>query len=205
MASSPPKKLNIGSGKDFRPDYLNVDVTDYWSPDIVADVSAGFPSPEPYATRRFGEIVLEPASFDEIIAIDVLEHVPDLVATMTNCLALLRLGGVFNILVPHDLSFGAWQDPTHIRAFNERSWLYYTDWSWYLGWTQARFIVQKLEFIASPIGQDMLGRGAPVELVARTPRAVDSMQVSLEKVALNDADKAMLESLQARRVEQSKI
>src|SRR6185503_9784111 len=110
---------------------------------------------------------------------DVLEHVPDLVSTMTTCLNLLKLGGVFNILVPYDLSYGAWQDPTHIRAFNERSWLYYTDWFWYLNWTTHRFVVKQLSFNASPLGHQMAANNVPHEVVVRTPRAVDSMTVSL--------------------------
>ena len=34
-----PTKLNIGSGKDFRDDCLNLDYSDYWSPDIQVDLS----------------------------------------------------------------------------------------------------------------------------------------------------------------------
>ncbi len=157
-----PKKINLGSGKDYRRDYLNIDINDYWSPDIVADISGVFlqNGSRTFTTKRFGDVTVANDSFDEIIATDVLEHVADLVTTMTNCLNLLRTGGVFNILVPYDLSYGAWQDPTHVRAFNERSWLYYTDWFWYIGWTTHRFNVRSLEFMFSPIGQAMAGAGS---------------------------------------------
>ncbi|MBX9715374.1 MAG: hypothetical protein K2X42_02135, partial [Burkholderiaceae bacterium] len=33
----------------------------------------------------------------------------------------------------------AWQDPTHVRAMNENSWIYYIEWFWYLGWFEHRF------------------------------------------------------------------
>jgi len=63
---------------------------------------------------------------------------------MKSCLDLLKVGGIFEINVPYDLSLGAWQDQTHVRAFNENSWLYYTDWFWDMGWTEARFTSDKL-------------------------------------------------------------
>ena len=197
-----PKKINLGSGKDYRRDYLNIDINDYWSPDIVADISGLFlqNGSRTFTTKRFGDVTVANDSFDEIIATDVLEHVADLVTTMTNCLNLLRTGGVFNILVPYDLSYGAWQDPTHVRAFNERSWLYYTDWFWYLGWTTHRFNVRSLEFMFSPIGQAMAGAGQPNDLILRTPRTVDSMKVSLEKIVLSDQDlRALREFNRTRR------
>ena len=194
-----PRRLNIGSGRDFLPDFLNVDINDYWAPDLVADVSGDFPPATPYETKRFGKVVVKPGEFDQIIANDVLEHVPDLVKTMTNCLKLLRFGGAMDISVPFDLSYGAWQDPTHVRAFNERSWIYYTDWFWYLGWTEARFAVAKLEYVVSPYGNDLMKRGAPVDQVALIPRAVEHMRVRLEKVRLTDADRQLLADMEAQR------
>lgn len=195
-----PSRINLGSGKDFRRDYLNIDINDYWQPDIVADVSA--PSfragQEVFHTRRFGGIQLRPSSFDEIISQDVLEHIPDLVSAMTNCLDLLRVGGVFRIGVPYDLAYGAWQDPTHVRAFNERSWLYYTDWFWYLGWDTHRFVQRNLDFSLSAQGQQMLAANEPHEMIVRTPRAVDSMNVVLEKIPLSPADKETLANFTRR-------
>jgi hypothetical protein len=91
--------------------------------------------------------------------------------------------------VPYDLSWGAWQDPTHLRAFNERSWLYYTDWHWYLGWDQARFAVGQLNMVLSPVGEALRKRGIGNDEVFRTPRAVDSMQVALVKRLLTEPEK----------------
>jgi hypothetical protein len=90
--------------------------------------------------------------------------------------------------VPYDLSLGAWQDPTHVRAFNERSWLYYCDWHWYLGWTEARFDVVALNFQPSPFGMELQRNGRSAEEVIRTPRAVDSLQVRLRKRYLQPSE-----------------
>ncbi len=179
-----PRKLNLGSGKDWRPDCVNIDTNDYWRPDAVLDISQPMPDSLRIETERFGTITLEPSCFDEILANDVLEHIPNLPAAMTAALRLLRPGGIFNIYVPYDLSCGAWQDPTHVRAFNERSWLYYTEWFWYLGWEEARFSLAKLDFVLSPLGESLKGK-MDGETLVRTPRAVDSLRVHLKKQLLS--------------------
>ena len=193
--------LNLGSGKDFRADCFNVDVDDTWTPDAVFDFSGAELTPAGIAldTRRFGSVLLTPGCFDRIIANDVLEHVPALTKLMTTCLGLLRTGGVFEISVPYDLSFGAWQDPTHVRAFNERSWLYYTDWFWYLGWSEARFHVQQLNFVLSPSGRSLKDKGVLQEVIMTTPRAIDSMSVLLRKAELTPEDRSTWHHWRERR------
>jgi SAM-dependent methyltransferase len=140
-------------------------------------------------TQRFGTIVLENNSFEEIITNDVLEHISSLTTAMHSCLNLLKVGGLFRICVPYDLSWGAWQDPTHVRAFNERSWLYYTDWFWYMGWTEARFDLVKFDLKLSPVGEELQKQKMKGEELVRYPRAVDHMQVILQKRLLTEAEK----------------
>jgi SAM-dependent methyltransferase len=167
--------LNLGSGKDWREDCINADiqrrVKSDWCLDIQ-DVHWGS-----LLVTRFGDFRVKAEMFDVILANDILEHVPDLVKAMTNCKELLKDGGEMRIHVPYDLSYGAWQDPTHVRAFNEKSWLYYTDWHWYLGW-EDRFHLTHLEFTLSEVGESLK---LPQDEILRTPRAVDSMYVILQK------------------------
>jgi len=184
-----PRKLNLGSGKDWREDYFNIDVDPYWEPDAVLDFNLTLPIGQPLTTARFGAVVLENHYFDEIIALDVLEHMRNLTTTMTSCLNLLRVGGLFRIAVPYDLSWGAWQDPTHVRAFNERSWLYYTDWFWYMGWREARFDIAHFDLGLSPIGEALKKQRVKGEDLVRCPRAVDQMRVVLRKRCLTEAEK----------------
>jgi SAM-dependent methyltransferase len=167
--------LNLGSGKDWREDCLNADIQASKDPDWLLDITK-VPWGNTIRTR-LGELEIKPGMFQTILANDVLEHIPDLVAAMTNCKELLQVGGQMHIHVPYDLSFGAWQDPTHVRAFNEKSWLYYTDWHWYLGWPD-RFEMTHLEMRLSEVGQALK---LPQEEIMRTPRAVDSMYVILTK------------------------
>ena len=173
--SSYPRHLNLGSGKDFRQDCLNADIQAIKNPDWVLDITK-VPWGETISTR-FGEIKVEQGMFTKIIANDVLEHIPDLVKAMTNCKDLLVEGGEFHIHVPYDLSLGAWQDPTHVRAFNENSWLYYTDWHWYLGWKD-KFVVKELQLVKSKLAEEM---NISDQMLTILPRMVDSMKVVLVK------------------------
>lgn len=185
-----PPYLNLGSGKDWRENCLNVDISDTFRPDALLDIGKKLNTGQMLTTHRFGTIELRPNMFDAIFANDVLEHIPDLVTAMENCLHLLKAGGTFHIYVPYDLSLGAWQDPTHIRAFNENSWLYFTDWYWYLGWAETRFDRLSTEFRLSAFGQTLQSENRPLEEILRTPRAVDGMQVILRKRHLLESEAA---------------
>ena len=188
-APSLPEVLQLGSGKDFRPDCFNIDINPAWGPDAVLDIMSPTLVGTKVETERFGMVALAEDSFEAAIAHDVLEHLTDLATAMTNVLRLLRPGGVFDVLVPYDLSLGAWQDPTHVRAFNERSWLYYTDWHWYLGWTDARFDVTSVDIRMSPLGLELQAGGRSVEEILRTPRAVDALRVRLRKRYLQESER----------------
>ena len=195
-----PKKLNIGSGKSFLEDHLNLDVSPFWRPDIVADLNRPFPAdPEiPYPTDRFGPVLLPPACMEEVLALDVLEHIQDLAVCMKSCLDLLVEGGRFRISVPYELSLGAWSDPTHVRTFNERSWIYFTDWFWYWGWTTHRFQQTKLLFLCSEHGENLREQGKELDELLRINRAIDAMQVELVKVPLNENEKHLLDYHRSR-------
>lgn len=188
-----PKKINLGSGKDYLPDYLNIDIQARWKPDLLADLSQAGALDRSYPSERFGGVKLPTGYFEEIRVFDVLEHIPDLVTFMENCLALLADGGSMHIKVPYDLAYGAWQDPTHVRAFNERSWLYYTEWYWYLGWRSARFDQHGLTYRLSPLGRQLKTNGMPVADILRAPRAIDEMELRLVKRPLTDAERDYVE------------
>lgn len=184
-----PKKFNFGSGKSWKEDMFNVDILAERDPDLLFDLSHTFPFDKPLSTKRFGETVIPRGHFDYILADNVLEHIPDLITAMTNCLDLLATGGILEAIVPYDLSYGAWQDPTHVRAFNERSWLYYTEWCWYIGWTDCRFDLVGCHYTLSEYGAELMGQFNDITKVARFPRAVDALQVKLRKRATTPAEK----------------
>jgi SAM-dependent methyltransferase len=185
-----PCALNVGSGKDWRADRLNLDIEPRWHPDVVLDLARPIAFPLEVDTERLGPVALCEGMYERISANDVLEHIPDLQAAMTNCLRLLKLGGELEVKVPYDLSYGAWQDPTHVRAFNERSFLYYTDWFWYLGWTDHRFDLVALDYGYSELGERLRAEGVEPAEIARTPRAVDELRVRLRKRGTTEDERA---------------
>jgi len=142
-----PDRINLGSGRDYKTGWLNLDVLERAEPDLVLDLSAPLELPLLVEDPRAGPIELAENSIARIYANNVLEHVPELTALMGNCMRLLQIGGDFEIEVPYERAPSAWQDPTHVRAMNENSWLYYTDWFWYLGWFEYRFDLIQLQWL----------------------------------------------------------
>jgi acetyltransferase-like isoleucine patch superfamily enzyme len=113
----------------------------------VLDLGRPVNWPVRVTTEQGGPVCLQTGSVELIYANNVLEHVPDLPELMGNCLKLLKTGGKFLLEVPYEHAATAWQDPTHLRALNEKSWLYYTDWFWYLGWFEHRFTMEQFGYL----------------------------------------------------------
>jgi SAM-dependent methyltransferase len=66
-------------------------------------------------------------SFDAIYAFSVIEHLDDLVQTMTELHRLLRPGGFVAVLTPHFSNDGSYVDPTHRSHLSARSFDYFVD------------------------------------------------------------------------------
>lgn len=185
-----PTRLNIGSGRTFDETAINIDIQASAGPDIVVDASRPDLVGLTFETRRFGPVELTAGGFEHITASHVLEHVPNVVELMGNCLALLRDGGEMAVRVPYDLAYGAWQDPTHVRAFNEHSWLYYTDWHAMIGWEESRFDTVDLQLVLSRSGMALRKEGMAIEKIRMQPRAVNEMAVVLRKRPVTEAERA---------------
>ena len=179
-----PTQINLGSGKDYKPGWLNVDILARAEPDLVLDLGQPVELPLQVAGCRGGEIQLQAGSLDRVYANNVLEHVPDLPRLMTNVLALLKDGGEFEIEVPYEKSPTAWQDPTHLRALNEQSWQYYTGWFWYLGWFEHRFDIASAHWL-------------DLQLQPCAKEQAAFMKVTLRKVPTTPAERTIARTMQA--------
>ena len=101
-----PRKVNLGSGTDPRQDYLNIDMNAWNRPDLLADV------------RELG--FLPSSYYDEILAQDVLEHLPraQTLQTLVHWNRLLKPGGTIVLRVPNVLGLAEffkhpdWQHPS---------------------------------------------------------------------------------------------
>ncbi len=162
-----PARINLGSGKDYKAAWLNLDVLDRTEPDLALDLAGDVVLPIDARSPTVGAVRLEAGSVDVINANNVLEHVPDLPALMTNCLALLKPEGEMHVEVPYEAALTAWQDPTHVRAMNENSWIYYTEWFWYLGWFEYRFTIASSSFLDMQLKPCAREQAAFMRLVLR--------------------------------------
>ena len=97
-------KLNLGSGSNPRPGYLNVDK--HGSPDLVWDLER---LPWPW----------ESSSVDEVVLSHVLEHLgagpEQFIGVMKELYRVCRDGAQVHIRVPHPRHDFFLADPTHVR------------------------------------------------------------------------------------------
>ncbi len=126
-----PRRANLGCGKDIRPGYVNVDGKPLPGVDVRVDLSR-FPWP------------FRDNAFDEVLAIHVVEHLPDTIRVMEEIHRITSPGATVTIEVPHYKHSNAYKDPTHVRLFTEETFDYFgkDDRSYY---THARFRVAKIE------------------------------------------------------------
>ncbi|MCR5813469.1 MAG: hypothetical protein K6G15_03105 [Desulfovibrio sp.] len=189
-----PTTLNIGTGQSFMDRAINIASHPRFGPDIVLDISQTLSLTEVYETKRFGQVTLRQGQFQRIYLYDILPTVTDLIQTMTNCLTLLKEGGTLRLGVPYELSLAAWQNPNHKHAFNEKSWLSYTDYFWTLGWREARFELLDLTYTLSDYGKELALEGFDETALLRQARAVDAMQVLLKKRATTFEEKMLFDT-----------
>ena len=125
-------------------------------------------------------------SVEALRASHYVEHVVDLVAFMNEAHRVLVPGGSFEIIHPYQHSDRAWQDPTHVRALNMRSWDYYNaaelrELGHDYDAITADFEVTEREAIISP---DLAGQypdGVPDFMIFHCVNVINDVRVVLKK------------------------
>jgi SAM-dependent methyltransferase len=133
-----PRRLNVGCGNQRKPGWIGIDKVQTPAVDIVRDLARGLP--------------FEDSSVDEIYCDNVLEHIgppEDFVFVLNEFYRVLKPGGLATIIVPDARSQGAWQDPTHVRAFVPRSALY---WNQDLPWPKLYGITANFDVAVEEYG-----------------------------------------------------
>jgi SAM-dependent methyltransferase len=105
------RKLNLGCADRRLKGYVGVDIFPGPAVDEVADLSQQWP--------------WESDSIDEILALDIIEHLPDKIRTMNEAHRVLRPGAKILICVPTTDGRAAFQDPTHVSFWNRHSFWYF--------------------------------------------------------------------------------
>ena len=109
--------LNLGCGDKILEKFVNVDIRVFTKEDYEKAECLWFDLNAP--VWRWNNCV------DYILAHDIIEHLSDKIQTMNNIWLALKGGGIVDIEVPTTDGPGAFQDPTHVSFWNERSFLYY--------------------------------------------------------------------------------
>lgn len=104
--------LNLGCGRHPLDGWINLDRVAGEGADIVVELG-------------MESIPLEDHSVDCVFASHVLEHIHDIISAMREIHRVLKPGGYLVAAVPHAGHDGAWDDPTHVRAFTGTSFGYF--------------------------------------------------------------------------------
>ena len=105
-----PFRLDVACGSNKTPGFFGVDIAKTKDVDVVWDLEK-FPWPFP------------DNSVDEIVCNHYIEHTKDLISFMNELYRIMVPGGTAIIRAPYYNSMRAWQDPTHVRAISEATFL----------------------------------------------------------------------------------
>jgi SAM-dependent methyltransferase len=112
--SSGRKILDVGCGCNKHPGAIGLDYNSNTDADVIHDLGV---TPYPFAENEF----------DEIIATHVIEHVPDVLAFVTELHRLTKPGGRIKIVTPHYSNPDWPADPTHRNHLNSYTFNYFID------------------------------------------------------------------------------
>ena len=98
------KKLNLGSGNDYKDGWVNLDYNSLYKTDVNHDL-VRFPYP------------FKKDEFDYIYCSHVLEHVGDLFRVLRELERIVKKNGVLHIRVPHFSNGNGYNDLSHKRTF----------------------------------------------------------------------------------------
>ncbi len=108
MASEGKKILDVGCGDNKYPGAIGMDFNPRTAADVIHDLGV---VPYPFADDEF----------DEIISRHVIEHVPDVMAFVSELHRITRPGGRIKIVAPHYTNPDWATDPTHRNHLNSYS------------------------------------------------------------------------------------
>lgn len=111
-------KLHLGCGMHYREGWVNIDNSPVARADHVINLDDK-------------ELVLpfEDNSCQEAEAIDVLEHINNIIPLMNEMWRVMKEGAPFSIEVPYAGSVDFYKDPTHVRGFVPQTFNYFAEWN----------------------------------------------------------------------------
>jgi hypothetical protein len=111
-------KLNIGCGRDLKEGWDNID-NNHLPGTIHVDLDYGFPDE------------FKDDTYDEMLASHVLEHIVAILPLMETLHRIAKPECKLTIRVPFGSSDDAFEDPTHVRQYFLKSFMYYSQPAYY--------------------------------------------------------------------------
>jgi predicted SAM-dependent methyltransferase len=108
--------LNLGCGELQQPNSFNVDIRRTSITDEVLDLTQ-YPWP------------FDDEQFDNIFAIDIIEHILYVIPFMDECWRVVKPSGIMQARVPWWKSEQSYRDITHLHYFTMESFDYFDPWT----------------------------------------------------------------------------
>ena len=137
-----PIRLNMGCGNKRRKGFIGVDRFPCEAVDVIADLT--------------GRLPFADASVDEVWADNVIEHIPDLGALMTEINRVCRDNAAVTLITPHFTSLSSWRDPTHVHHLSYFS-MHHFEKSGVAHYTGGGFLVTRVK-LSFGGGLGLIGR-----------------------------------------------
>lgn len=137
--------LNLGCGTDRIEGAVNLDISAAVGADVVHDLRR-FPWPLPDST------------FSTVVGMDVIEHLPDMLATMEEISRICRPGAIVRLATPHFSCANAYTDPTHCHRLGYFTFDYFVGTATHNHYTDARFSYRRRELVFFPSRKNTLIR-----------------------------------------------
>jgi SAM-dependent methyltransferase len=134
-SARPGRTLEIGAGLGDHMRYEDLDTQEYHAVELresmAESIRRDFPTAVTVVADCQQRLPYEDDDFDRVIAIHVLEHLPDLPVALTEVARVLKPGGVFSVVIPCEggLGYGIGRRFTSQRAFERR---YNTSYRWFI-------------------------------------------------------------------------
>src|ERR1700752_4905314 len=106
--ASTKKILDVGCGWNKTPGAIGIDSNPKTHADVIHDLGA---IPYPFPDNEF----------DQVVCRHVIEHVPDVMAFVTELYRITKPGGRITVVTPHYTNPDWASDPTHRNHFNSYS------------------------------------------------------------------------------------
>ena len=130
--SAEKKILDVGCGWNKTPGAIGIDSNAKTHADVIHDFGAiPYPFPE--------------NEFDEIVCRHVIEHVPDVMALVTELYRIAKPGGRITIVTPHYSDHSSYVSPTHRWHLSSFSlWFFSEDPGVYDYYAPAHFVQRRV-------------------------------------------------------------